>query len=112
MTEAATGRRERKKAQTRTVIADAALELFLERGYDQVTVKDVAEAADLSMSGLFKHFPTKESLVFDMDDEIRSGLVGAVRERPERTAPLDALRTWLRERALRESAGSRRARSR
>ncbi|MFD4562155.1 TetR/AcrR family transcriptional regulator [Streptomyces sp. NPDC058469] len=108
MTEATTGRRERKKAHTRTVIADAALELFLERGYDGVTVKDVAEAADLSMSGLFKHFPTKESLVFDMDDDIRTGLVGAVRERPDGTAPLDALGTWLRERALQEPADSRR----
>ncbi len=93
------GRRERKKARTRQAIADAALELFLERGFEQVTVKDVAEAADVSMSGLFKHFPTKESLVFDEDDDVRDGLVSAVRDRPEGTPVLEALHEWLLNRA-------------
>ncbi|MQY03723.1 HTH-type transcriptional regulator BetI [Actinomadura sp. RB68] len=93
------GRRERKKARTRQAIADAALELFLERGFDQVTVKDVAEAADVSMSGLFKHFPTKESLVFDLEGDIRAGLVAAVRDRPRGTPVLQALRAWQLDRA-------------
>src|SRR4051812_5547952 len=82
------GRRERKKAQTRQALADAALELFLERGYDQVGVKDVADAADVSVTTLFKHFPSKEALVFDLDDDLREGLVAAVRDRaPDQTIP-------------------------
>ncbi|MDQ2738888.1 MAG: TetR family transcriptional regulator, partial [Actinomycetota bacterium] len=48
-----TGRRERKKAATRAAIADAALRLFLARGYDQVSVKDVADAADVAVTTLF-----------------------------------------------------------
>ncbi|MEU4745228.1 TetR/AcrR family transcriptional regulator [Actinosynnema sp. NPDC023658] len=95
MTEVTTGRRERKKARTRQVIADTALDLFLARGFDQVSVKDVAAAADVSMSGLFKHFPTKESLVFDEEADVEAGLVAAVRDRPGGTSPLEALRVWL-----------------
>ncbi|MGX1758379.1 TetR/AcrR family transcriptional regulator [Streptomyces lydicus] len=83
-----TGRRERKKARTRKSLADAALELFLDRGYDQVSVKDVADAADVSVTTLFKHFPSKEALVFDEEDDIEAGLVAAVRERaPGRSIP-------------------------
>ncbi|MGW7578418.1 TetR/AcrR family transcriptional regulator [Streptomyces sp. NPDC054765] len=83
-----TGRRERKKARTRQSLADAALRLFLDRGYDQVGVKDVADAADVSVTTLFKHFPSKEALVFDQDDDIEAALVAAVRERaPGRSIP-------------------------
>ncbi|GAA4232476.1 hypothetical protein GCM10022254_32430 [Actinomadura meridiana] len=109
MTDATVGRRERKKARTRQAIADAALDLFLERGFDQVTVKDVAEAADVSMSGLFKHFPTKESLAFDEDDDVRAGIVSAVRSRPEGTPVLEALRTWLRDHLCDRSTSPRAA---
>ncbi|MEE1788584.1 helix-turn-helix domain containing protein [Streptomyces sp. SP17BM10] len=76
-----TGRRERKKAQTRQSLADAALRLFLDRGYDQVGVKDVADAADVSVTTLFKHFSRKEALVFDQDDDLEAALVAAVRDR-------------------------------
>lgn len=91
------GRRERKKAQTRTALADAALRLFTERGYDEVTVTEVAEAADVSVTTLFKHFPGgKESLVFDQDNSQRDALVAAVRERPAGQSILEALRTHLK----------------
>ena len=91
------GRRERKKAQTRTALADAAMRLFTERGYDEVTVTEVAEAADVSVTTLFKHFPGgKESLVFDLDDSQQDALVAAVRERPAGQSILDALRTHLK----------------
>ncbi|MEV0719898.1 TetR/AcrR family transcriptional regulator [Asanoa sp. NPDC050611] len=103
MTDVTVGRRERKKARTRQAIANAARDLFLERGFDAVTVKDVAEAADVSMSGLFKHFPTKESLVFDENEDVREGLVSAIRDRPETTPDLRALREWLLNRARRQS---------
>ncbi len=91
------GRRERKKAQTRTALADAAMRLFSERGYDEVTVTEVAEAADVSVTTLFKHFPEgKESLVFDQDASQREALVAAVRDRPAGQSILDALRAHLK----------------
>lgn len=76
------GRRARKKAATHRAIADAALRLFLERGFDAVSVVEVAEAADVSTTTLFKHFGTKEALVFDEDDARRDALVAAVRALP------------------------------
>ncbi|UQA96770.1 TetR/AcrR family transcriptional regulator [Streptomyces halobius] len=93
----ATGRRGRKKARTRHALADAALRLFLERGYDQVSVKDVADAADVSVTTLFKHFPGKEALVFDREAERGAELVAAVRDRAPGRTVLDALHTHLRE---------------
>ncbi|KDN17028.1 TetR/AcrR family transcriptional regulator [Amycolatopsis rifamycinica] len=90
-----TGRRERKKAQTRKALADAALELFLERGYEKVGVKEVADAADVSVTTLFKYFPSKEALVFDQDEDIEAGLVGAVHGRPPGCTVVDALREHL-----------------
>ncbi|MFF4604719.1 TetR/AcrR family transcriptional regulator [Streptomyces sp. NPDC001339] len=93
----APGRRERKKAQTRKALADAALRLFLERGYDRVSVKDVAEAADVSVTTLFKHFSGKEALVFDRDAELGAALVAAVRDREAGRTVLDALHEHLRE---------------
>ncbi|WP_410591877.1 TetR/AcrR family transcriptional regulator [Amycolatopsis sp. lyj-23] len=94
------GRRERKKAQTRRALADAALALFLERGYDQVGVKEVADAADVSVTTLFKYFPSKEALVFDQDEDIEAALVLAVHGRPPAHTIVDA----LREHMLRDSA--------
>lgn len=92
MTSPVPGRRERKKAATRQSIADAALTLFLERGYDQVSVRDVGEAADVSTTTLFKHFSGKEALVFDRDSDRESELVSAVHDRSEGEGILDALR--------------------
>lgn len=89
------GRRERKKAATRQALADAALELFLEHGYDQVSIRDVAEAADVSTTTLFKHFPSKEALVFDLDADQEAALVAAVRERAPGTSVPQALRDHL-----------------
>jgi AcrR family transcriptional regulator len=81
------GRRERKKAQTRKALADAALELFSARGYDQVSVKEVADAADVSVTTLFKYFPSKEALVFDLDSDVEAALVASVRDRAGRSIP-------------------------
>lgn len=89
------GRRERKKAQTRKALADAALRLFREHGYDKVGVRDVAEAADVSVTTLFKHFPSKEALVFDEDDDTEAALVSAVRDRAPGQSVLHSLREHL-----------------
>ncbi|MGP8297504.1 TetR/AcrR family transcriptional regulator [Streptomyces inhibens] len=95
MAETTTGRRERKKAQTRQALADAAMRLFTERGFDDVGVREVAEAADVSLSTLFKHFPSKEALVFDLDADVESALVAAVRDRAPGQPVLHALRDHL-----------------
>ncbi|MEW2164475.1 helix-turn-helix domain-containing protein [Streptomyces sp. NPDC007084] len=89
------GRRERKKAQTRKLIADTALRLFLERGYDNVGVREIAQEADVATATLFAHFPSKEALVFDQDDEQEQRLIDVVRERPEGTSIPGALRGWF-----------------
>lgn len=95
------GRRERKKAATRQAIADAALELFLEHGFERVSVRDVAERADVSTTTLFAHFPGKEALVFDREAEVEAELTAAVRERPAGQDVVEALRahalaSWVR----------------
>lgn len=89
------GRRERKKAATRQALTDAALALFLERGYEQVSVRDIAEAADVSTTTLFKHFSGKEALVFDQDAGQETALVAAVRERPQGQSIPAALRDHI-----------------
>ena len=99
------GRRERKKAQTRQALADAAFEMFLARGYDQVGVREIADAADVSVTTLFNYFPSKEALLFDLDEDVEAGLVAAVRDRAPGTPLFDALRAHLTER-IRGAAAS------
>ncbi|WP_095858398.1 TetR/AcrR family transcriptional regulator [Streptomyces sp. Ag82_O1-15] len=86
------GRRERKKAATRQAIADAALDLFLEHGFEQASVRDIAERADVSTTTLFAHFPSKEALVFDREEQVEAELTAAVRERPKDQSVVEALR--------------------
>ncbi|MBF6448728.1 TetR family transcriptional regulator [Nocardia elegans] len=89
---APTGRRERKKAATRQKIADTALRLFLERGYDAVGIRDVAAEADVAVTTLFSHFPSKEALVFERDDDFEQRLTRAVAERAADEPLVPALR--------------------
>ena len=58
-----TGLRERKKKRTHETILNAALALFVEHGFDQVSITQVADAAEVSRRTLFSYFPTKEDLV-------------------------------------------------
>lgn len=90
------GRRERKKAATRKALADAALRLFIEHGYDAVTLHDVAEAADVSTTTLLKYFPSKEALVFDEEADQEAAIVSAVRDRTPGTTIPQALRAHVR----------------
>ncbi|WP_163505608.1 TetR/AcrR family transcriptional regulator [Fodinicola acaciae] len=88
-------RRERKKRQTRTTIGDTALRLFLERGFDAVSIKEIADEADVAVTTIFKHFPSKEALIFDEDADIEAGLVSAVRDRAPGQSVLDGLRDHI-----------------
>ncbi|GGO53858.1 TetR family transcriptional regulator [Streptomyces lasiicapitis] len=87
-----TGRRERKKAATRQKIADTALRLFLERGYDAVGIRDVAAEADVAVTTLFSHFASKEALVFEQDDTFEQRLTQAVTDRAPDEPLIPALR--------------------
>ncbi|RSM50753.1 TetR family transcriptional regulator [Amycolatopsis balhimycina DSM 5908] len=90
------GRRERRKVQTRQALAAAALRLFLERGYDGVTVAQIAEEADVSLATLFKHVPDgKEAVIFDDGVERREALAATVRDRPAGQSVLAALRGFM-----------------
>jgi AcrR family transcriptional regulator len=75
------GLRERKKRQTRAAIAEAAMALFAEHGFDAVTVADVARAADVSEKTVFNYFPAKEDLVMLGGEERRAALIEAIRTR-------------------------------
>ncbi|MEU5762051.1 TetR family transcriptional regulator [Nocardia sp. NPDC047648] len=89
------GLRERKKAQTRKRLADTAFEMFRERGFDNVTVAEIADAAEVAVSTLFAYFPSKEALVFDESDAYEHALTAAVRERDAGVSILDALEQHL-----------------
>ena len=96
------GLRERKKQRTRTAISEAAIKLFLEHGFNQVSVVQVAEAAEVSKRTLFAYFPAKEDLVVHRIADHTTEAARVVRARAPHTSPLAALRehfvTGLRER--------------
>jgi AcrR family transcriptional regulator len=76
------GLRETKKLATRQLIADAAMELFAQRGFDRVTVAEVATAANVSEKTVFNYFPTKEDLFYDEVPQRVRALADAIRSRP------------------------------
>jgi AcrR family transcriptional regulator len=80
--EAELGLRERKKLRTRQLIADTAMRLFAERGFDAVPVVEIARAAEVSEATVFNYFPTKEDLVYRGMEAFEAELLGAVRDRP------------------------------
>jgi AcrR family transcriptional regulator len=89
------GRRERKKAEVRQRISDVATGLFLRRGFDQVSVSEIAEAADVARPTVFAHFPRKEDLFFDRYPEVADQLTRAIRERPAGKSAISALRDMI-----------------
>jgi AcrR family transcriptional regulator len=76
------GLRERKKQQTRQHIAETARTLFGERGFDRVTVAEIARAAEVSEQTVFNYFPTKEDLVYWRMESFEQELLGTIRRRP------------------------------
>lgn len=83
--------RERKKIRTREAISTAAIELFVEHGFDQVSITQVAEAADVSRRTLFAYFPTKEDLVVHRFADHEGESARVVRARAAGRSPLIAL---------------------
>jgi AcrR family transcriptional regulator len=78
----AEGLRERKRRQTRERISQAAMALFIARGFDATTIDDIAAAADVSKRSFFDYFPTKEDVIFAWQDAFGESLAAAVAERP------------------------------
>lgn len=93
----AEGRRERKKRETRQRISDIATGLMLERGFDSVTVAEVAESADVSVNTVYNYFPAKEDLFFDRAEEMTERPSRTVRERAPGESAVRALLAQLRE---------------
>lgn len=93
-TEAA-GLRERKKQKTRATIVEVALRLFAENGYQQTTIAQIAEAADVSPRTVSTYFPAKEAIVFDISFESKQRLADRIHSRPADQDTMDALRDWV-----------------
>jgi AcrR family transcriptional regulator len=91
----ALGLRERKKQQTRELIAEHARTLFSERGFERVTVAEVARAADVSEQTVFNYFPTKEDLVYWRLRSFEEELLATIRERAPGEPALAAFRRFL-----------------
>jgi AcrR family transcriptional regulator len=86
------GLRERKKVETRTRITRAAIALFDDRGFEAVTVAEIAEAADVSVATVFNYFRTKEDLIYDGMASFHDSLLAAIDERPAGTSVVAAFR--------------------
>jgi AcrR family transcriptional regulator len=89
------GLRERNRRRTRAAIAETAMRLFLDRGFDQVSVVEIARSAEVAEKTVYNHFPTKAALVFDEGDDLLAELLHTVRSRPAGEPVLSALRSYI-----------------
>ena len=89
------GLRERKKRQTRQLLADTALAMFAERGFERVRVAEIARRAEVSEATVYNYFGTKEDLVYDGMAAFEEALLAAVRDRPPDRSALAAFREFL-----------------
>src|ERR687888_1901998 len=91
----ALGLRERKKRQTRELIAETARRLFAEHGFERVTVATIARAADVSEQTVFNYFPTKEDLVYWRLGAFEDELLTTIRDRTPGEAAVAAFRRFV-----------------
>jgi AcrR family transcriptional regulator len=89
------GLRERKKQQTRQLIAETARRLFAERGFDSVTVAEIAREAEVAEKTVFNYFPTKEDLFYSRLEAFEEELLCAIRERAPGRSVLAAFRGFV-----------------
>jgi AcrR family transcriptional regulator len=89
------GLRERKKQRTRETIEAAAHELFVERGYHETTLPEIAEAADVATRTIFAYFPSKEDILFSDLEQMKEALARAIAERPAGRDTLEAVREFI-----------------
>jgi AcrR family transcriptional regulator len=93
----ALGRRDRKRLETRSGLAAVALELFAERGFDAVTVNDIADRADVDPSTFYRHFGSKEAVIFSDLGDWTGRLGDAVRAQPAELPLLEAMRMGIKD---------------
>jgi AcrR family transcriptional regulator len=93
--EEASSLRERNKQRTRQAISDIATRLFIERGFDQVTIAEVATKAGVAKMTVTNHFPRKEDLVLDIQEELVFGPARVLTRRAPRESALGALRGYV-----------------
>jgi AcrR family transcriptional regulator len=91
------GLRERKKQRTRQLLIQTARRLFSERGFEHVSVAEIADAAEVSPATVFNYFPSKEDLVYGGLEEFEARLLAAIRERPKGTSIVDAFSDFILE---------------
>lgn len=91
------GLRERKKRQTRQHLSDVATGLFVERGFDAVTIAEIAEAAEVSVNTVYNYFPAKEDLFLDRSQGLVERLSRYVRARDAGESAAGAVLRELRE---------------
>src|SRR5919197_4701454 len=91
------GLRERKKQKTRQLLSDTARRLFSEQGFENVSVADVARAAEVSPATVFNYFPSKEDLVYSGLELFEAQLLDAVRTRPVGESALNAFGRFILE---------------
>jgi AcrR family transcriptional regulator len=89
------GRRERKKQQTRELIAETARRLFEERGFEAVTVAEIAREADVAEKTVFNYFPTKEDLFYNRMESFEEDLLATIRDRGPGVSVLEAFRRFI-----------------
>ena len=89
------GLRERKKEKTRQLIAETARRLFTERGFDAVSVVEIAREADVAEKTVYNYFPTKEALVYSGMEAFEERLLAAVRERGPGQSALAAFAEFM-----------------
>src|SRR4051795_7771294 len=91
------GLRERKKQKTRLALIDAALDLFLEQGYEATTVDQIAAAVDVSQRTFFRYFLTKEDVALEPARQVEDVFLDVLRQQPAGRTPMQALRESSRQ---------------
>jgi AcrR family transcriptional regulator len=89
------GLRERKKQQTRQLLADTARRLFAERGFEKVSVAEIARVANVSQPTVFNYFPTKEDLVYSALEQFEDDLLTTIRDRTPEESILQAFGRFI-----------------